>query len=66
MIGANASEAGTSGLVPQPTAGGQTKYLRGDGTWATPTNTDTKVTQTNSSGNYAYRVLFSANANDTS
>ena len=39
MTGATSSQAGTSGLVPQPTAGKQTSFLRGDGTWVIPTNT---------------------------
>lgn len=39
MKGATASAAGTSGLVPAPAAGDQGKYLRGDGTYGTPTNT---------------------------
>lgn len=39
MTGATNSQAGTSGLVPQPTAGKQTSFLRGDGTWVIPTNT---------------------------
>lgn len=38
MKGATASAAGTSGLVPAPAAGDQGKYLRGDGTYGTPTN----------------------------
>lgn len=37
--GATSSAAGGSGLVPAPAAGKQGQYLRGDGTWATPTNT---------------------------
>lgn len=37
--GATSSAAGGSGLVPAPTAGKQGQYLRGDGTWATPTDT---------------------------
>lgn len=36
MTAATASAAGKAGLVPAPTAGAQTKYLRGDGTWQTP------------------------------
>lgn len=36
---ATASAAGGSGLVPAPAAGKQGQYLRGDGTWSTPTNT---------------------------
>ena len=39
MTGATASVDGTNGLVPMPSAGDNTKYLRGDGTWKTPTNT---------------------------
>lgn len=33
MTGATSSAAGTSGLVPAPAAGDETKFLRGDGTW---------------------------------
>ena len=36
---ATGSAAGGNGLVPAPAAGKQGQYLRGDGTWATPTNT---------------------------
>lgn len=39
MTGATASAAGTHGLVPAPAAGKQTSFLRGDGTWAIPTDT---------------------------
>ena len=35
FTGADGSNAGTSGLVPAPTATDNTKYLKGDGTWAT-------------------------------
>ena len=34
-----ASAAGEHGLVPAPAAGKQGQFLRGDATWATPTNT---------------------------
>lgn len=33
MTGATSSAAGTSGLVPQPSAGDEGKVLKGDGTW---------------------------------
>lgn len=36
MRGASATVDGFKGLVPQPVAGDQLKFLRGDGTWATP------------------------------
>ena len=39
MTGASADASGKAGLVPAPSAGNQDKYLRGDGTWSTPTDT---------------------------
>lgn len=39
MTAATSSVAGKAGLVPAPAAGAQAKFLRGDGTWQTPTNT---------------------------
>ena len=33
MVGANGTNAGTTGAVPAPTATDNTKFLRGDGTW---------------------------------
>ena len=44
MKPATASAAGTPGLVPAPAAGAQNKYLRGDGTWQTPPDTNTTYT----------------------
>lgn len=35
MTGASASADGASGTVPAPSAGDETKFLRGDGTWQT-------------------------------
>ena len=37
MGGANGTAAGTAGGVPGPAATDNVKFLRGDGTWATPT-----------------------------
>lgn len=61
MTGATASTAGVAGLVPAPAAGDQAKFLRGDGTWVVPSNTDTKVTQTISSDTTGkmYPLIFS-------
>ena len=39
MKGATSSAGGTHGLVPAPTSSQRGQYLRGDGTWSTPTNT---------------------------
>lgn len=39
MGAASDSAAGTAGLVPAPAKGNQGKFLRGDGTWQTPTDT---------------------------
>ena len=39
MGGASGSAAGSAGLVPAPAKGNQVSFLRGDGTWQTPTNT---------------------------
>jgi len=33
MVGATSSTNGTAGIVPQPVAGDQLKFLRGDATW---------------------------------
>lgn len=39
MKAATASAAGAAGYAPAPAAGAQAKFLRGDGTWQTPSNT---------------------------
>lgn len=43
MTGANGTVAGTMGLVPTPTATDNIKFLKGDGTWATPTFTQVQA-----------------------
>lgn len=35
FVGATSAAPGSKGLVPQPAAGDNTKYLKGDGSWAT-------------------------------
>lgn len=47
MKGATGGAAGTHGLVPAPAAGKQGQFLRGDGTWATPADTDTHYSAKN-------------------
>lgn len=57
-----------AGLVPAPsTIAGTTKYLREDGTWSVPANTDTKVKQTaGSSTNYSPILIGKNSSSDTS
>ena len=38
MTGSTANAAGKAGLVPTPPTGSNTKFLRGDGVWETPSN----------------------------
>lgn len=57
MTAATASAAGKAGLVPAPAAGAQGKFLRGDGTWQTPANTNNAVTQTVKSDNVNYPII---------
>ena len=49
-VGATASAAGTAGLVPPATAANRTKFLRGDATWQTPTNTTYAAVTTAANG----------------
>lgn len=41
MTAATSNTAGAAGIVPAPDAGEQAAFLRGDGTWAFPTDTNT-------------------------
>ncbi len=47
MVGATTSVAGTAGLVPAPSAGAATRYLRSDGTWQVPPDTNTTYSANN-------------------
>lgn len=51
MKGATSSAAGATGLVPAPAAGSQAKYLRADGTWQTPPDTNTTYSVVTASAN---------------
>ena len=55
MIGATSSAKGKPGVVPEPAAGDQAKFLRGDGTWQnvpTPSLSGLGVTATAAELNY--------------
>ena len=66
MGAASSSAAGTAGIVPAPGAGKQASFLRGDGTWVVPTNTDTLVKATAKTDNVNYKILATASASPTS
>lgn len=51
MHGATTSAAGTSGLVPAPAQGASNRYLRSDGTWQVPPDTNTTYSVATQSAN---------------
>ena len=48
--GATGAAAGAAGLVPAPAQGDQAKFLKADGTWATPANTTYEEATPDSAG----------------
>lgn len=60
--GASSTAAGTSGLVPQPLKGGNNLYLKGDGTWGTPANTNTTYTLGSGTNNGTLKLTPSSGA----
>ena len=61
MTGATSSAAGKAGLVPAPASGKQNAFLRGDGTWATPTNTTYNVVTDSANGLMSSAMLAKLN-----
>ena len=61
MTGASSSAAGSAGLVPAPAAGKQASFLRGDGTWAVPTNTTYSVATSTANGLMSYDMFNKLN-----
>ena len=49
---ASATAAGTIGAVPAPATGYQGRFLRGDGTWQTPTDNKMQQNASTTNGNY--------------
>lgn len=65
MTGATASTAGAKGAVPAPASGEQTKFLRGDGTWASVVTNDTKVNVTLATTTKAYLLATTTTPTST-
>lgn len=63
MKGATASAGGATGLVPAPAAGAANRYLRSDGTWGIPPNTDTNTWKANTKDQEGYVTKGSGQAN---
>lgn len=59
FVGATSNANGVHGLVPAPLIADKDKFLKGDGTWATVSITDTKVKQNISSANTDFPLLLS-------
>jgi hypothetical protein len=59
MGGATSTAPSTPGLVPIATSANRTKYLRGDGTWVTPTDTHLRVYRQTSGYDADYPILVS-------
>ena len=55
---ASASAAGSTGLVPAPAKGDQSKFLRADGTWVVPTDTNTDTKNTAGSTNDTAKLFL--------
>lgn len=50
MVGATSSTTGKNGLVPAPSKGDATRYLRSDGTWVVPPDTTYPLATTSDKG----------------
>ena len=55
---ASASAAGSTGLVPAPAKGDQTKFLRADGKWIVPTDTNTDTKNTTGATNSTSKLFL--------
>ena len=68
MTGATTDNNGAAGLVPSPLVANRLQFLRGDGAWATPTDTNTTYTISTLNGDDSYsekiRLASSASVND--
>ena len=65
FTGATSTAGGKNGLVPAPAVGQQGKFLKADGTWATPTDTNNKVTNTLNTAAKAYLTGTTSSTTNT-
>ena len=65
FTGATTTANGKPGSVPAPNTTERTKFLRGDGTWAVVSTTDTKVTNTLNTTVKAYITGTTNNVTNT-
>ena len=65
FTGATDSAGGKTGLVPAPAVGQQNRFLKADGTWAIPVDTDTKVTNTLNTAAKAYLTGTTSSTTNT-
>ena len=65
MTGATSTTDGAAGLVPVPTSGNQGKYLRADGTWASPSNNAVKQNLSTANGEYPVILKYTTTATDS-
>ena len=61
LKGATTSAAGTAGYAPAPSAGAANRYLRSDGTWSVPPDTNTHVAVVDNLTSTATGSALSAN-----
>lgn len=63
LVGADGTNAGTAGIVPAPSATDNTKYLRGDGTWAAVSGGSGSGIQNTATGRDSLTILGEPNSN---